>query len=1248
MARKKKGAIISFEVTDDGTLKQVGRRAKTASKDIAGVGKSAGDTRRNLQSMSGRTESASKSFSRLQQGTGGLVQSYAILASTVFAVTAAFRALENAQNIQQQIKGFETLTKVTGTSLLTITNRVREATNGLLDFQTAAQQTAIATAAGFSADQIEGLAEGAKRASVALGRDMTDSFNRLIRGVTKAEPELLDELGIILRLDIATRNYAASIGASADKLTIAQRRAAVYNEVNKQLESNFGAIGDDANSLTNQITAFTTSLGDIGIAISGTILPAINTFISFLDRNKPILFGVLTIFALRLTNDIMPGLKGVGVATQNWVNSSKSRITELNTQLDGNSKKYKKLGIEQNATTAKVSKAFRQSLKKRGMSEDEFFKVKSPANQKRSISAHINALRKIEKATGKSMKRQIAIQDAAYKKIVAMSNITGKKVGIGLSSGLLQAEKGLIRIKLIGQNAMAKLAQGAMKAGPVFAALGGIINAAFSVFMFLSIATMFYDMLPGVAKAKEAVQDLKDKLEDSESAAGELNNAIAGFNIEKLKSIGDSIREGVEPMMQMAKAVDHLANILKTADIKEMGTKLVETVESSIVDGGRKTEKASVPLAVMEMIRASQMGIAAGGGDEVQAALLAFMETASLKEDNQGEMTGYLTKEFIADRTSAIMKELTSMGSVGKDTTQYSQSLDNIREHFRMLKVDSRDFFEITEEGGKTVVNATDQFDSFFGTVDEGTAAAKSAIVSLSDMSEPLDNLMEAIKLGMPKPTAFATMSANLSQVFNQYDQAQKSIAEGKKNGADLEKLISDQLTQEERDLAKAKGFNLTIDTAAIFKMMHKLNISKKQAELILTERDLLVDINDELNRAVLMQKARKNLQTAELLLINQLGDRHSKRLAMNVKFNALQAEHLVLQGKILERTVETNGKNQAGQVVHDLTTQELMTQKEVMDAQLEVLGNQLDRFHEIRKATIETFDAAGGDALQSILEGGSGGDALKGMAEKLKKVATGSMSDMIMNPITGGFKKLLGMGPDSIKLTPEAEAIQKVHTDHVTQLEKVLTSHSNAFGHSMNISTGGTDEEGNLNSLFKGKLLSKDGYGGTSSGTGSADETLDALKDGGFKTMFQDMFGGLFDKLGGMFSGLFGGGGGGGILSTLGGFFGLERGGVIGLAKGGIARYAKGGIAKQPTYLVGEGKQNEAVVPLPDNKSIPVDLGRGANSTNNTNISVNVSDGGTTTKMEAEGASEMASAINMAVLAEIEKQQRPGGLLGV
>ena len=128
------------------------------------------------------------------------------------------------------------------------------------------------------------------------------------------------------------------------------------------------------------------------------------------------------------------------------------------------------------------------------------------------------------------------------------------------------------------------------------------------------------------------------------------------------------------------------------------------------------------------------------------------------------------------------------------------------------------------------------------------------------------------------------------------------------------------------------------------------------------------------------------------------------------------------------------------------------------------------------------------------------------------------------------------------------------------------------------------------------------------------------------------------------MFSGMMGGMGG--IGSSIMSIFGLERGGIIGLANGGVMpRYAKGGVATQPTYLVGEGKQNEAVVPLPDNKSIPVDLGKGAGNQNNTNITVNMADG--SSEMTTDGGAELAKAIDAAVQTTLEKELRPGGILG-
>jgi hypothetical protein len=47
------------------------------------------------------------------------------------------------------------------------------------------------------------------------------------------------------------------------------------------------------------------------------------------------------------------------------------------------------------------------------------------------------------------------------------------------------------------------------------------------------------------------------------------------------------------------------------------------------------------------------------------------------------------------------------------------------------------------------------------------------------------------------------------------------------------------------------------------------------------------------------------------------------------------------------------------------------------------------------------------------------------------------------------------------------------------------------------------------------------------------------------------------------------------------------------GIATGGFRAFANGGVVSGPTLgLVGEGRYNEAIVPLPDGKSIPVQLG--------------------------------------------------------
>ena len=96
-----------------------------------------------------------------------------------------------------------------------------------------------------------------------------------------------------------------------------------------------------------------------------------------------------------------------------------------------------------------------------------------------------------------------------------------------------------------------------------------------------------------------------------------------------------------------------------------------------------------------------------------------------------------------------------------------------------------------------------------------------------------------------------------------------------------------------------------------------------------------------------------------------------------------------------------------------------------------------------------------------------------------------------------------------------------------------------------------------------------------------------------------------------------------------------------------GIRQFANGGMVTGPTLgLVGEGRYNEAIVPLPDGKSIPVELGGAAGNQMNTNIVVNVNNGQAQSNATGSNSSELGRKIEGAVKQVIVGELRPGGLL--
>ena len=478
--------VITLRIDDAGNIKQVGNKAKKASKDVDKLGKSAASADRHMKGVSQQSSNASKNFSKMAQGmSGGLVPAYATLAAQIFAVTALFRFLQQAADFRVLIEGQKAFAAETGIAYNTIARSLQTATDGQLAFRDASQAAAIGSAAGVSPDQLERLAGAARNVSIALGRDLTDSFNRLIRGTTKAEPELLDELGIVLRLEEATKNYAAQIGKTANTLTIYEKSQAVTNEVLKQAEDKFGAIGDNAELQVNALNQFAKAFDDVTNKLYEFIGPIAEGLAKFFSNNLTAFIGALGIFAIPIIKMILPAFDEMGERA--LVTAEKHRMA-LNSQKE-DLRSYQAQFAQSRDKTGFAKDAFTSQSKKMGLSTSGRGKANAIAHFERQTTQLIKG--EITKRTGilaSASTKEVALLKSKY---AAMQGSASKftlffqrQMTTVTSSVAIASTK----IKTIWSGTMAFMSRAASRAGK-------LINRAFSVLMIISVLVMLFDLV---------------------------------------------------------------------------------------------------------------------------------------------------------------------------------------------------------------------------------------------------------------------------------------------------------------------------------------------------------------------------------------------------------------------------------------------------------------------------------------------------------------------------------------------------------------------------------------------------------------------------------------------------------------------------------------------------------------------------------------------------------------------------------
>lgn len=285
---------------------------------------------RNLKGTARTTSNSTKEFSKMAQGMGGLVGAYATVAASVFALSAAFQFFKTAADLDALTKGQEIFASRTGVSMKLMTSNIQDATGGLIAFKDAAQAAAIGQAAGLTADQMERLGKVAKNAGTILGRDVTDSFNRLTRGAIKAEPELLDELGIIIRINDASEAYGRTIKKNAQDLTQFEKSQAVVNAVLEQGESKFKDIGNEV----NQVAKFGAAFQDTFKKLSEPVADVANFIAGALQDSILAVSAVMGILGLNIVKAFAPAGPGLKNTAEEGVAARKRLMEAAQTETD--------------------------------------------------------------------------------------------------------------------------------------------------------------------------------------------------------------------------------------------------------------------------------------------------------------------------------------------------------------------------------------------------------------------------------------------------------------------------------------------------------------------------------------------------------------------------------------------------------------------------------------------------------------------------------------------------------------------------------------------------------------------------------------------------------------------------------------------------------------------------------------------------------------------------------------------------
>ena len=1202
MAGKKvDGGTVTIKVTDGDSLKDIQKKVKRARGEFDGLATSTQAADRAGKGLSKQSSNQTKNFSKMQQGiSGGIVPAYATLAANVFALSAAYQFLQVSMNTRNMIEGQKAFGSITGVAYGTITDSIRKATQGQLAFKEAAEAAAIGTAAGLNRDQLERLGTAATNVSIALGRDLADSFNRLVRGVTKAEPELLDELGIVLRLDPALRAYGVAIGKSVADLNQFEKSQAIANEVLGQAESKFGAIQEVMEPGAFAMGQFTSSFNDLLDVLKNALGGLAQTVLPFFTDNVAALASALALVAIPILKIMLPNFEAMEKNATKNIKGTKSSLKTLQDEMNQTTMASQALATggadALGAKGAKYTKGKLKSLEIKGKGADGNLSQAQVAAYRRTWEQKKGIWKKMTKQERIDFKRSLDQMDLAHKASSGKQKIETTK-----SELLKKAE--YKKTEIFYKKTQLMMVQ-ASRAG------AAAMNKALKLAGIIGIITMIGSAVMAVVNAFKEVDELEEKRKASLKDQASVNLTISQelermieLRTKEVKILKDGelvtkriLQYNTDLNMQTAQALSSAAlgaQAQKYADAFDPEEDFIEKIsyKTRNVTSGRGSDAPPTAVKTLTTDFEGDQGVAQQGLAKSLGGMASLMsEDFKFNTAGLGEADNFISAK---DKLSEFQKVIADGGKLNQDQINdlqqieaqygglasrvklageiqktYDKNLskmggkglfgaamrDSIAEMRKGLK-SQREMAEMRQADGTLDQEKLDALEAQETKVDNFEKGLRKVLVLEEDINDAKHEqamAMEAAKLTR-------SFEANQSELLLKDEAKRIKLLEAGKalKIAEVAQAALGAAATDDQRADAAENVRLAEDKVDLAK--EELRV-QKLLTLEQQKRNEITKFGEEISQVAKYSDILNKLRSQQLKMDNPFFSSMSKQ-TIDVTNRKLYPDAAALQhtrdiNKFTNERDKILTKDNRTPMEEFMAVETFKLQKQIADNTLKMAQRT-----EAERA-VDLAAAAGGKALESGATTGLMKVAKGEMKAKdaAKEVALGVAEAIVQSMIQSLVSNLLG---DLLAKLAITTALETTSQAAMATLSGVIAQNTVAVG----LNTGALQ----VNSIFG--------------------------RDGGV----------------------------------------FEAGKKVqGYSSGGIA---KGSTAGYPAILHGK----EAVIPIPSGDKIPVEVKGGTMTNSVVNVTVN-SDG--SSSMDAEKATALGKGIQNAVQIEIAKQQRYGGLL--